>query len=121
MNISKHCVLCLICFKTFKGLKYLSQHIKKDHEMISKEYFDLFLKCSYNNGKCLCCGKSTKFISLSAGYKSSCCSSCKPIAIKQHMKLKHGVENPFQLPYVIEKIQAKVKPQRKNIKIQLIK
>lgn len=65
-------------------------------------------------GACLQCNKPTTFKSIKLGYSSFCSTVCgakgsggaaHAIAVKQGVLKKHGVENAFMLPEVVEKIK----------------
>ena len=65
---------CNICNSNIINL---TRHIKKYHaDFKLKQYYDLYLKKSDNDGKCLCCGKETTFYNLRKGYAKTCSQSC---------------------------------------------
>ena len=68
-------VKCEICGKKFIGYNGLSKHIKKIHNIISKDYYDKFLK-KEREGICNFCGKEPKFKSLVNGYQKYCNLKC---------------------------------------------
>lgn len=56
---------------------HLARHIKKEHKNYTlQQYYDLYLKKSENDGKCLCCGNKTQFYNLRRGYAQTCSYSC---------------------------------------------
>ena len=67
----KYCKLCnnyVLC---------LTNHINKKHKDYTlQQYYDLFLKKSDTDGKCLYCGNRTRFYGLSHGYAKNCSRSC---------------------------------------------
>lgn len=67
-------IICKICNKEYKSLQSLSKHICV-HNIIPKEYFDLYLNIN-NEGNCCICGNKTTFLSLSRGYRKTCSHSC---------------------------------------------
>lgn len=58
---------CEICGKLIKNTVGLGLHIKQ-HNITSREYYDMFLRKDENEGKCLECGNATTFVSFSIGY-----------------------------------------------------
>lgn len=98
---------CRICGKEFKGLY---SHIRQTHTITRKEYYDMFFK-SENEGKCLECGKQTKFKNRGEGYRLFCSPECShKSAIPKEKARKtcldrYGVENAAQS----EEIQNKMK------------
>ena len=83
-------IRCNICGKEYSYAAYLTgkfgQHLKKVHNMSSKEYYDLFFK-QENEGVCPICGKETAFQNISKGYSKHCC--CKCSAIDQDTRQKY--------------------------------
>lgn len=65
--------ICLICNLQ---VNYLKIHLKKEHNLTDKEYYDKFIKTK-TEGFCLLCNKPTKFIKLSFGYRKYCSVKCK--------------------------------------------
>ena len=63
---------CLICGKE---RRVLGNHLI-EHKISTKEYYDTFLK-KFNDGKCIICGKETKFKTLNRGYAQYCSTNCK--------------------------------------------
>lgn len=51
-------------------------HVRVIHGMTNHEYFDTYLKDSAVDGKCVVCGKPTKFIKIEEGYRKTCSRSC---------------------------------------------
>jgi len=109
---------CKICDVELSSFFNLSMHIIKYHKLKSKEYYDMYLK-KINDGICVKCGKVTKFLNISKGYRNYCSRKCtsnsdaKKEAIKEfynnednikekNQKLKqtclekYGVDNPMK-------------------------
>lgn len=63
------CQLCNFESSSGKGLAY---HIRTQHKMSSKDYYDRFYGPKY----CNTCGKLTKFLGLSKGYTEYCSKKC---------------------------------------------
>ena len=101
---------CKICEREFNGVTALLAHVAQRHKLKSKEYYDNYLKKD-NEGKCLTCGKPTKYISLTRGYGKYCSGSCafhsKDVQekIKKNNLEKYGVEYPFQSREIQQKTQ----------------
>lgn len=65
---------CAICGKSFSPYSF-AVHLKKEHNMTSKEYYDLYMK-KPGEGICPICGKPTPFRRLCNGYQPHCSKSC---------------------------------------------
>lgn len=112
-------MICAICGKEFK----FANHISLAHNIPDKEYYDLYLKKS-NEGKCIICGKDTKFYGINHGYKKYCSVKCarndpsineKIInTTKKNLKAKYGVENVQQIEAVKEKTKQTCKERYDN-------
>jgi len=97
-------IYCQICNKKFTTLCSLSRHLRKDHNINKKEYYDKYIKKD-NEGKCKICGELTVFRGLH-GYKLTCEKKTNPkcsILYAQQetinaMIKKYGVSNPYQIP-----------------------
>ena len=100
---------CKICGKEI-GNKGLTSHFKNTHNISSKEYYDKYLK-QENEGKCLECGKETKFIKFTKGYRSFCSTKClnnneavSKLKKESYLK-KYGVDNPAKAEPVKNKMK----------------
>ena len=71
-------VECKICKETFDDLRSLTRHLKNDHKIDQKSYYDEYLKTE-NEGICKNCGRETKFRRFDQGYRKYCCSECQRI------------------------------------------
>lgn len=100
--------LCEICRKEFNTQTGLSGHIVKIHKLKRKDYYDKYLK-KENEGKCLTCGKETKFTEFKKGYQKFCCMLCcnsdleRKEKIKRTFLKKYGVDHPSKCKEVKEK------------------
>lgn len=71
-------VECKICKEEFKNFRSLTWHLKKNHKIDQKSYYDKYLK-KENDGICKNCGKATEFCGPYKGYRKYCCSVCQYI------------------------------------------
>lgn len=67
---SRECV-CKECSTPFHHVKKLSEHIKKNHELSSIDYY-IKHECGGMRPTCPVCGGETRFISLGDGFKKYC-------------------------------------------------
>lgn len=94
---------CKLCGKEFKGVQSLGVHIKRTHNIETKEYYDKFLK-KPDEGICQTCGKQTNFWHLGYGYLKHCCKECISGDIEVKNKKEQtclnnwGVSNSFHSP-----------------------
>ena len=103
-------MLCEICKIEFENNKFLASHIRFQHKMATKDYYDKYLK-SENEGICACpgCNNLTKYYKLHKGYAKYCSSKCQradPLSkekLNQTMLEKYGVTNNFIRPEIIRK------------------
>jgi len=66
---------CGICKEKFDNLRKLSKHIRDNHPISIKEYYDTYCKKN-NDGICIMCGKYTKWRSIGEGYMLTCGHKC---------------------------------------------
>lgn len=66
-------VKCLECGREFNSNNSLSRHINV--HMTQEKYFDKYLRTSEQEGKCVICGKPTRFRNFS--YSACCSQSCR--------------------------------------------
>lgn len=99
---------CLICGLEFQDL---GSHLRFDHHVKAKSYYDQYLK-KPEDGLCKCCGKPTKFLTINSGYRSFCSKKCKNDSydiLQEKMKLtcleRYGVENASQSEEIRNKIK----------------
>lgn len=67
---------CEVCKETFENSNFLYSHIKKQHNMIAKEYYDAYLK-KPDEGTCANCGKPTRLLNNTLGYLKCCGTTCQ--------------------------------------------
>ena len=63
---------CKICDEEIKNI---GTHIRVNHHITAKDYYDKYLK-KENDGECLYCGGDTKFLTIDRGYRNYCCKAC---------------------------------------------
>lgn len=69
---------CLICNEEFK---YLGRHVKNDHKLTNKNYYDKYLKTA-GEGVCVTCGKETPYLErFKRGYQASCSIKCSRVPL----------------------------------------
>ena len=103
-------IVCEICGNKFKSRLAASCHIVNKHHINSKDYYDKYLK---QEDECICetCGKPTKFIQISKGYRRFCCNSCAQKNPKIQNKIaktnleRYGVVNVFAAEEIKEKMK----------------
>ena len=89
-------IKCEICGKEI-AINNITQHLRKEHDLDQKEYYDKYLKKD-GEGLCKNCGKPTKFIKLTKGYRDCCCAECTNL-------IKYGYKYHTSRPEVQAKIQ----------------
>lgn len=67
-------ITCILCNKELSA-KGISSHLRRQHKISNKEYYDAYLK-KENAGICPICGKETKFDSIFTGYRTYCSTKC---------------------------------------------
>lgn len=117
-------ILCQICNRECKNYISLGQHIKS-HGYNAEMYYIEFVS---NDNKCKICGKPTRFVSISVGYKPTCSAKCAGVYGKDKRKEtcleKYGTENPAQNIEIRQKISNSIKSeecQEKTKQTNLIK
>ena len=83
---------CRICEKEFNSSNHLSRHVKKDHNLSNKEYYDKYLKTNPKEGICLACGNPTVFEGFGRGYHKYCstkCTSNSPEVLEKKNQTRH--------------------------------
>lgn len=87
--------VCKICSCSKKKLK---AHIRLEHNITEKEYYDLYLKQPFE-GICSVCNKPTQFIRWTDGYRTHCSTQCSSLDKEVQNKNKstnlnlYGVEH----------------------------
>ena len=97
--------ICLECGREFTNMNSLSRHIGT--HMTQEEYFDKYLRKSEQDGKCVICGKPTRFRNFS--YSNCCSQSCRNTWINQNrtaeerQKLSEKISQSHKTEQVLEK------------------
>jgi len=106
--------ICKICGKQQNGLiSHLSGHIKKEHGLVYKDYYDQYVK-QPSEGLCVVCGKSTNWFHKS--YRKYCSNQCinsDPNVVKKN---RQGVLAAKQGVTVLE--QELINQKRKQTLLQ---
>ena len=87
-------LVCQICGEEKKNFSSLSAHVRLNHNITSREYYDKFLK-KENEEKCLFCGKETKYTGTRLGYKDFC-ADCSKKSLKDRYIIKYGKEEGIE-------------------------
>jgi len=77
---------CKICNKEFKNYNSISAHIRHQHKITSKEYYDVYL-IKTKEGNCLLCNNKTNYINIQFGYKKYCKTCNNPKTKEQYIKV----------------------------------
>lgn len=121
---------CKICGKECSSIGSIATHIRYSHlDYNSKKYYDEFLKKSENEGKCLECGKGTRFYNITRGYSNFCCPTCsnrnkeknkkaRETFIKNHKEIYKRVEKENKIKQIKKKQNEVKRAKIKNGKIE---
>lgn len=113
----KHCepdtdgktIKCAICGEQVSLLGFGS-HVSRKHQISTKQYYDAHIK-GPEEGTCAECGKPTRYVGLSAGYRTYCSMKCmaNSEAVKKKKEStclkKYGTPTPWESEEVREKIR----------------
>lgn len=100
---------CKICNLDFKGMKGISVHIRRFHNISStKNYYDSFIRKG-DEGICFVCGSNCNFMGLTKGYSKRCSYSC----------LNKGKKNPRAGTKGIIKLSQKTRLKMSEIHKQI--
>ena len=76
---------CQICGSHHKNFRKLSKHIRDNHTISIKDYYDTYLK-KEKEGFCELCESPTKYLYISKGYRKTCGSKCAAIYRRKELK-----------------------------------
>ena len=79
--------ICKLCNKELSP-KGISSHLRRQHNITNKEYYDKYLKKD-NEGYCKICNKPTKFNTILEGYYVYCSSKC----VNLDSEVRNKIEN----------------------------
>jgi hypothetical protein len=91
---TKDDIICKICNQSSQNLRCFAKHLKFSHKTNSETYYCEEL--SNTIGKCLICGKNTKFISISLGYKNTCSHICGGKFHRNNLSLDNDKNTRFK-------------------------
>ena len=98
-------VKCELCNRQFKSFTALSKHLSKIHHFDKQLYYNIYYLKSPLDGFCKTCGKPTKFLDISRGYRDHCnifCAQQDPDIISKiqtdeaHQKISNSLKNTFK-------------------------
>jgi len=71
-------IYCLICKeKTKYNIRtFVKCHLRKEHDITGKQYYDRYCREHDKEGKCRVCGKKTHFNGILRGYSIFCSNAC---------------------------------------------
>lgn len=73
--MKKNEIVCKECGKKFGSGKTFGIHLRIEHDLSTKEYYDKWLK-KPNEEQCEICGKPCNYINITKGYTRCCSNSC---------------------------------------------
>ena len=85
-------MICKICNKEFNNASALIAHTCSKHSLKSKEYYDKYIK-QPNESICPICGKETRYMRLSSGYKKFCSIKCSRQSEEVLNNIREGMQN----------------------------
>ena len=96
---------CKICNINFIDNRLFLKHIRKEHKIEVKEYYDTYIK-KPNEGICIC-GKETPFLSIYKGYQKHCSAKCaqNDPQVKNVFRTNNPQKNPEIRKKTIETCQ----------------
>jgi hypothetical protein len=86
--------ICKECNQEFKNQLELTFHIKKEHNLTKKEYYDKYLKLP-GDGYCKTCGKEVSWKKDNSGYKKYCNSKCQRNDPENESKMKQTMIDKY--------------------------
>jgi len=90
-------VSCKLCGKKFETLRGVATHLrfckKNLNEMKIVDYYNQFIKQGIE-GKCVLCGKYTRFNGLDIGFSTYCGSRCAALGVNKGLKANPRINEP---------------------------
>lgn len=94
-------ISCKLCGKNFETLEGIGKHLRfceKNLEKIKAEdYYNLYIK-KESDGKCIICGKDTRFNTLDLGFSTYCGASCSKFGVNKGLIAKPRIKKPDKNP-----------------------
>jgi hypothetical protein len=103
----EHKKICEICGREFKNFKGLAPHIRRSHNISSRNYYIKYI----GKQKYCYCGEKTEFINLNEGFQTYCSLKCVANSPEVREKTKQtcferfGEDNPNKNEKVKEKMK----------------
>ncbi len=107
---------CKICGREFTSINALMVHVNLFHKINKQEYYDRFLKKDENEGKCLECGKPTKFDDATKGYRDFCCVKCARNNVRTKERLKNTLLERYGTETTFDNVEIREKAKNTFIK-----
>ena len=107
---------CRICGREFTSINALMVHVNLFHKINKQEYYDRFLKKDENEGKCLECGKPTKFEDATKGYRDFCCVKCARNNVRTKERLKNTLLERYGTETTFDNVEIREKAKNTFIK-----
>ena len=107
---------CKICGREFTSINALMVHVNLFHKINKQEYYDRFLKKDENEGKCLECGKPTKFEDATKGYRDFCCVKCARNNVRTKERLKNTLLEKYGTETTFDNVEIREKAKNTFIK-----
>lgn len=107
---------CKICGREFTSINALMVHVNLFHKINKQEYYDRFLKKDENEGKCLECGKPTKFEDATKGYRDFCCVKCARNNVRTKERLKNTLFEKYGTETTFDNVEIREKAKNTFIK-----
>lgn len=98
---------CILCNKNIEN-KGIGSHLRRQHNISNQEYYDKYLKKD-NEGKCIICGKSTKFDTILTGYRPYCSTRCVNLDHKIRQQIEETSMERFGVPCNLNLEETKIK------------
>lgn len=103
---------CKICGKEYEKYLNIIKHVREEHNLLSKEYYDLYFR-KYNEELCSfkSCDNKTRYLNFRSGYTKHCSTRCSTLNPKTQDKMKettmenYGVEHALQSKEIFKKMQ----------------
>jgi hypothetical protein len=95
---------CEICNNLFPDYRKLSKHIRDNHAIKIKEYYDTYVKHD-NEGICQICGNQTAYVNISKGYFNTCSNKACKSSLMKEIRYKNSLDDEKHRQFV-QKVSA---------------